>query len=302
MGDLKLKYPACEICGERKTSRLFSIGGFNILKCLKCGLIYTSPRPSEDEMIKHYTGGKRELPPVARPRKVRQIFRQMWYAYITATSRKDPFMLEGYDAGRVLDVGCGFGESLKKLKEKGWQTYGIEINRGAAKHAQKFGKIFTCELSDAKFPNCFFDAVLLRHVLEHVHHPSKILVEVRRIMKDDGVLVIEVPDAESIEARIFKARWPLWNPPEHLYHFSRGTLGPMLRKTGFRILEMSNSPSPVGILGGLDKIIKANGRIDNPIFNFLFYPFTSLVSKAAPTYALRGLAQKSLNSPEKALE
>ena len=293
MGHSKLEYPPCEICSGRKTNRLFNIGKYSIVKCQKCGLVYTTPRPSESEMVKHYTKEKRKTLPALRPHAVRQIFREMWHAYKGAVSRKDPLLLEDYAAGKVLDVGCGFGELLRNLKKKGWQTYGIEINREAAKHAQEFGKIFMNQLQKIKFPNRFFDAVILRHALEHVYHPSKLLGEIHRILKEDCPLAIEVPNVDSMEARIFKTRWPLWNPPEHLYHFSRGTLELLLRKTGFRIVRVSNSPSPIGILGSLDKLMGTSCKIDNPIFNALLYPFASFISKMTPTYALRVIAQKS---------
>ncbi|MEM3401730.1 MAG: class I SAM-dependent methyltransferase [Candidatus Hadarchaeales archaeon] len=286
----RLECPACELCGEKKGEKVVDLGTFTIQRCKSCGLGYTSPRIPEKEMLKYYVSEQRKIHRTPKAEGITSFLRTAWYTYLSAI--KDPCMLEKVPPGKVLDVGCGWGEILEKLRKRGWETYGIEINRDAAKHAQGFGRIYTCELTEAKFPKDFFDAVILRHVLEHVYHPLEILAEIHRILKTGGILVIEVPEIDSVEARIFKSFFPIWNPPRHLYHFSRSTLEAFLKKSGFMIVEISHSPSPIGFLSSLDKIFGTGQSFQHPFFTILFFPFTLMLSKIAPTCELRVVAKK----------
>jgi SAM-dependent methyltransferase len=290
----KLENPPCEICGEGRSRRLFSAGKFSVIKCQNCGLVYTTPRPSEKEMMEHYAKEQRKIQPTEGPHGIKGVLQFMWYTYLRMMDREDLCLLKNVPPGRVLDIGCGFGDVLRELKNRGWEAHGIEINQIAAAQAKKFGlEIFVGQLSDARFPSKFFDAVILRHSLEHMYRPSEILKEVRRILKDNGVLLIEVPNVDSLEARIFKTRWALWNPPEHLYHFSRTTLELLLNKFKFCVSKVQYSPSPIGFLSSLDGMLRTNHKVENVVFSGFLYPFTSLISKVTPTYELRVLAKKS---------
>ena len=78
-----------------------------------------------------------------------------------------------------------------------------------------------------------FDAVVMNHVIEHVHDPVELLVEARRLLKQDGVLVLITPNAESQEHRIFGASWYSLDPPRHLHIFSPRSLSKLARLSGF---------------------------------------------------------------------
>jgi len=145
--------------------------------------------------------------------------------------------------GRILDVGCGDGYFLKHMKDKGWETYGVEPGEVASKYAKDVLKVnvFKGELKEARFPNKYFDVITLFEVLEHLHNPSANLCEIGRILKEDGLLVITVPNFTGFASKIFKERRIAIDAPRHLYHFSQITLGKILEKMEFKVLRIRHT-------------------------------------------------------------
>jgi len=147
------------------------------------------------------------------------------------TKRKRP--------GRILDVGCGVGHFLNGMKLRGWQALGTEVSKEAAAYArERFDlEVFVGPLEQAGFPAAYFDAVTLWHVLEHLHDPLATLLEINRLLKEDGLLVFAIPNWHSLDARLFGEFWVGLDMPRHLYVFPRPALEELLARSGFRIAE-----------------------------------------------------------------
>lgn len=160
-------------------------------------------------------------------------YREMYYRTI-------PF----FDKGKVLDIGCGNGSYLAWLKELGWQVYGVEIDENSIKVArEEYGiDIFCGDLLEANSPDNFFDCITMWHFLEHSHHPLQILRKTNRLLKQNGLAVISVPNINSLEAKLLKENSFLFDIPRHLYDFSPRTLTKMLGKTGFKVKKIIYSP------------------------------------------------------------
>ena len=143
------------------------------------------------------------------------------------------------EGGHLLDVGTGIGTLMEVASENGFRVSGVEYSPWASNfaRAEKGLEVFTGTLEEAHFPEETFDVVVLNHVLEHLDHPVGTLKEIRRILKMDGVLVIGVPNIESIMAHLLGAGWYSLKPDEHVWHFSPATLFRLVRKTGFEVLE-----------------------------------------------------------------
>ncbi|HKV37761.1 MAG TPA: class I SAM-dependent methyltransferase, partial [Blastocatellia bacterium] len=90
------------------------------------------------------------------------------------------------------------------------------------------------DLSSAAFPDEFFDVVMLWHVLEHLVDPMAVVRETRRILKSDGVLALEVPNAACASFKLFRECWYSLDSPRHLSHFTPATLYRLLGECGFR--------------------------------------------------------------------
>jgi len=126
----------------------------------------------------------------------------------------------GRNFGKLLDAVCGTGDRLDVFRGHHFETHGVETSDSAdyAKDHLKLNGV-KGDLFSAPFPSQYFDAVTLCHVLEHTPDPLEVCREVHRILKEDGFLVIHVPNRDSLQYRIFKKRWAAFDVPRDLYYF-----------------------------------------------------------------------------------
>jgi 2-polyprenyl-3-methyl-5-hydroxy-6-metoxy-1,4-benzoquinol methylase len=139
-------------------------------------------------------------------------------------------------SGRILDVGCGSGFFLRALDAAKWDKAGVEISEGAAESArQAIGsdRIFTGTLNHAAYADSEFDVVTLWSALEHTNQPRATLVEARRLLKPGGSLIVQLPNADSYQSRLFSGDWFALDVPRHRYHFTPERLERLLSETGF---------------------------------------------------------------------
>jgi 2-polyprenyl-3-methyl-5-hydroxy-6-metoxy-1,4-benzoquinol methylase len=205
---------------------------FSLIKCCDCGLIFTYPRPSIEELSGYYPAsyygdnGIRFHPLLEI---VVGYFRKRLASRI---SNKYPV------GGRILDIGSGRGTLLTEMADKGWETIGTEYSKSLAEAVEnKFGiQIYsTPNLQDCNFPANVFDIIVCYHVLEHLSDPLGTLFELKRLLNSSGMLILAVPNIEGTIANVSKEHWFANDVPRHLFHFSPQTISLMLEKTGFGI-------------------------------------------------------------------
>jgi SAM-dependent methyltransferase len=240
---MELEHVPCDLCQADDARPLFEgqdrlhglPGTFTVVQCQQCGLIYLNPRPARHEIGAFYLDDYE--PHVGFERVRHKRLARLEYNYGLGKRRR---LIEAFvKPGRLLDVGCGDGSFLYYMREHGWQVYGQEINASAAAYAcQELGlDVAVGELGDIAFPGGHFGAVTLWNVLEHLHSPYASLVEIRRILKPGGLLVVAVPNRSGLDARIFGPAWVGYDVPRHLYTFTPATLEAMLAKAGFQAVS-----------------------------------------------------------------
>ncbi len=237
--DDKLEWVLCDFCGEKDFKHLFNGSDylsfspltFELKMCNRCGLVNLNPRP---ENIAGYYGTyrkgstKKDIFEFLAPNRIKKI-------------------KEFQKSGRVLDVGCGQGGFLNTMLKDGWEIYGVELSKDACDFAQEtFGlkEIYNCDLLSLDFPDNFFDIITLWHVLEHLGKPLDTLKKINRMLKEDGLLIIESPDFYSIQSRFFKDKWFNLDLPRHLYQFSPKMVQKYLEKTNFKIIKRDYIVNP----------------------------------------------------------
>ncbi len=148
--------------------------------------------------------------------------------------------------GTLLDIGCGLGSYLSILKKLGWNVQGVEKNKAAAQNAMVRFSIDVTEGSfdQIDFPSKKFDVVTLWHVLEHFKSPSAAIVKIRRLLKDDGSLIIGIPNFNSLDRVIFKEKWNGYEIPLHLHHFTPDTIQMLLKNYGFKVQTIVHTIRP----------------------------------------------------------
>lgn len=207
---------ACVICGTRDSSYVFTKGGFELVRCRTCDLAYVANPPTPEALRRLYAfehGYHQKFGDTSTD-----------VGFETEVARNHLVDLERYKtAGRLLDIGCSAGFFLAEARVAGWDGSGLELLEDTAQIArQKFGlEVTTGVLRDGLFRAGSFDAVTMWDVIEHVVDPVSTLVEVSRILKDDGVLLMETPSIDGLFPRLsyrLAETLSFWPHPEPPYH------------------------------------------------------------------------------------
>jgi 2-polyprenyl-3-methyl-5-hydroxy-6-metoxy-1,4-benzoquinol methylase len=293
--------PTCRVCGtagqalyDGLDDRLFSAPGrWRIVRCgaADCGLVWLDPVPVEDDIGRAYetyfthAEGEAAAPFGAGLRdRVRLAFlaRDLGYAVgalpwkarlAAAILRLYPGMrtemgfsamwLPATPGGRVLDVGCGRGLLIARLKALGWQAEGVDFDPVAAEVGARNGLTIRVGGLEAQgYASDSFDAVTMSHFIEHVHDPRAVLAEALRILKPGGRLVVATPNADGLAHRIFGSSWLPLDPPRHLHVFTPRAIARLARDAGFARAEVRTMLcDPYGVVAGsID--IRRTGRHD----------------------------------------
>jgi len=150
---------------------------------------------------------------------------------------------------RVLDVGCGFGESLGFHAARGCDVYGVEADENISRVVEKFGfKVHVGLFDDKVYEQNFFDFVTMDQVIEHVTDPLVTLRGVARILKPGGTAVLSTPNAGGWGARFFGRRWINWHTPYHLQFFTRKSMRQAAEQAGLELTEVRTVTSSEWLL------------------------------------------------------
>jgi SAM-dependent methyltransferase len=260
--------PACPVCGgtSRRSWRdglvdsVFACapGTWSLVRCLDCEAVWLDPRPTASSILRAYARYYTHAPAEAEGERSRAVktalhqgyLRARWgYAldpawplarYLISARRRAALDLsvrhlarpEG--RARLLDVGCGNGAFLSRMRDLGWEVHGVEPDRTAAAAAEGLGiDVVVGTLADASWPDASFDAVTLASVIEHVHAPSAMLSQSLRLLAPGGSLHIVTPNTDALGAERFGPHWRGLEAPRHLTLFNRSSLMRLLAASGF---------------------------------------------------------------------
>jgi len=226
---------------------------FAIEACPACGVGHTTPEPEDLSGYygQSYYGGRHGF--TAQYRAARRL-----RLLSKATEHR----------GQLLDIGCGDGTFLLAARAQGWNVTGTELG-GTAELSRRTGLVVRDSLEQlADLPP--FDAITLWHSLEHFRDPGATLAAVRRRLAPGGTLIVAVPDAAGLQARLFKRHWFHLDVPRHLYHFDRDSLTTLLQSSGFALAHLHHLELELDLFGWIQSAL--NTVIPQP--NVLFQSLT----------------------------
>jgi SAM-dependent methyltransferase len=267
--------PSCLFCGKEGVflykdlrDRLFSAPGvWSLMKCTDCHFVWLNPRPVPSDIGKLYEEyftheSIKSLPQLSSFRRmtrdavlaahmgysdlINNPLKQKlgkilsWIGPIKKKVEMSVLTLHGQKGGNLLEVGCGTGIILAKMRELGWKVFGVEPDKKAVETARNhFGlTVHKGTLEEAQFPNDSMDAIVMHHVFEHFFDPIGTLKECFRILKPLGRLVIVTPNIESLGHRWFGHACFHLDPPRHLHLFSPHSLLTCAEKGKLRVLAL----------------------------------------------------------------
>ena len=261
----------CTLCGGEKFKSSLSCDGFSYVRCVSCGLVQMNPQPLESEVKQRYNNGESYLSYELANEEAFLNLQLLALADAGFEGLEKELLSKGKDQAsgakpKILDIGCAAGSLLAVLRERGWETAGVEISGPQAEYGRRKRDldIRSLPLEENQFPEGCFDTVLASHLIEHLNDPGALIREVRRILKPAGRFFITTPNIAGFQARLFRGRWrsAIF---DHLYLFSLETLTRLLRENGYKIektaawggLAAGTAPAPMKRL--FDKAAKRFG-------------------------------------------
>lgn len=238
----------CPICGQEKQELYKQVEDhstskeiFNIVRCLGCGFLFTSPRPSDQEIGKYYKSDKY----ISHTNQKTGLFGIAYQALRDrALSKKLGWINKhNQNAGNLLDYGCGTGEFLNHCQKNGWQVKGLEIAEGPRIQAKENYHLNVAEPAELENINPdTFDVITLWHVLEHVSDLRGLLEKLVLRLKPGGKLVLALPNPESYDAEYYQEQWAAWDVPIHFYHFRKQDVKTLADQYNLDLQETINMP------------------------------------------------------------
>ena len=283
----------CKICGHldleflfRAESKRYAAGEyFHLYQCKKCSGVCIIPHLEFTANQKYYPQG---YPPHDPNRthtaKIRELIMKRLRDYVYGSRGNPDFKNTQSDKKlfsamfdrlsyrsfpwprgnrRLLDIGCGNGAYLMKVHELGWRGYGIESNFTAALHANKVWgiEVQAGDFETVAYPEKHFDAITMWHSLEHFPNPNKIIRKARKLLKDDGVLMIGLPNFSSLDRKLFRESWNGLEIPLHAFHFTPDSIHYLLEESGFEVRKILHTTRPTDMMKSIINLLEDRYRI-----------------------------------------
>ena len=282
-----LPAPACGRCGVPgylahgglEDRILAAPGGWSIRACDVCGVTWLDPQPHVDDLAALYQGSYMTHAASATDAVVSGLdLRYVSAAYgygadapqaqtwLRAIRPLDDLLggrvcwLPARASGVLLDVGCGSGAFLARMRGLGWQVAGVEPDPAAAEAAKRVHGI-DVETGLARFGDRRFDAITMHHVIEHLPDPHAEVARIAQHLAPGGRLVIVTPNIRSAGRRLFGAHWVHWDPPRHLWMFSRPALEQVVTAAGLQVERSWTTGRYARFVWTAGRRIRVTGRV-----------------------------------------
>lgn len=283
-------------------------GEYSVVKCRTCGLMRTNPRPIPETIGFYYPddygpylGSMVQVVKGEPPATIKRLLKPL----VNLIFNFNGTVLPPLAPGRMLEIGCASGSYLHKMAGKGWQVQGVEFSEKAAQAAKQLGyPVHAGPLETAPQPEHSFDLIVGWMVLEHLYDPVAGLQKLRKWAKPDAWLVLSVPNAGSLEFRLFKDKWYALQVPTHMHHFTPLSLEIVLRAGGWRLEKVHHQRTLSNLIGSLGYLLRDKGytKLGGKLINFperggrlayALYPLSWLLSLFGQTGRMTVWARKA---------
>lgn len=224
------------------------------MRCTSCGSVYADPQPSDAELARAYG---RSYGPYAPPGLLVRLARPL-------VMREARALVAAAPPGTLaLDVGCGPGQMLERIRAAGWTgpLRGVEPNAEVAREASSRIGVPVDVAPVEALPDGLPGAglIVLRHVIEHVRDPLGVLHALASMLVPGGVLYVGTPDARALAAHAFGPSWHGWDPPRHLVVMPSHAVRGLLERAGLDIVGQRWDWAPQMWMASLQHRVASGG-------------------------------------------
>nr|WP_237267382.1 class I SAM-dependent methyltransferase [Tenacibaculum todarodis] len=165
------------------------------------------------------------------------VFEKVYQLVKNYTLKKKLKLINSFNSEEktILDIGAGTGDFLATCKNNNWQVLGIEPNKKAREIA--VSKNINLQEDILALKNKKFDVITLWHVLEHVENLQEYTKQLKELLKENGTLIIAVPNYKSYDANHYKKHWAAFDVPRHLWHFSQTSISKLFSKENIKVVK-----------------------------------------------------------------
>lgn len=254
--------PCCNNCGSSRHSILYEAGVAQknrIIKCDNCSLMFAHPLMQTN--LKRYASSGESLEPLTSQSTEVRRGQDKFPDYVKVETVLDELVPS---KGLVVEIGSYSGLLLDFFRRRGWRVLGVEPDSRAAMYARTTYGIDVCEgtIDAVELPSGYADAVVMLHVIEHVDDPTSVVSQVHRLLRPDGVFVVETPCYDSLIFRVLGRRERSIGCDGHIYFYTVETLERLLHNIGFQILrveKVGRTMSLARLLWNIGVISKSEG-------------------------------------------
>jgi SAM-dependent methyltransferase len=221
----------CVACGDPRSRALCAFGAMTVLACRSCGSTRVEPLPNADALSHFY---EHEYAIVAEASRTDVRRRAETYPDTAPVVR----LLRTHHAvaRRVAEVGCAYGYLLWGLAQAGFEVEGYELS-GATAQVGREALGLPIRSESLPPPGAGYDAIVMRHVLEHFRDPAASLERLAQALAPGGILVLATPNVGSLPARLLGRDWEWMAPPAHLHLYTARGLKLAQERAGFEVLR-----------------------------------------------------------------
>lgn len=266
--EIVLEYITCDFCGGNDFQLIYSLrdsltefdGVLNLVKCEKCALVFINPRPTEADISNfypaHFISYQFKKNTMSEPRL------KNWLTSFVVdkiSNQRIKFLRKfvNFRANlKLSDFGCGEGYFLQSLSSvSNLQLSGFDFNEKSVENCVQAGLNVELGAVNSLRKVAEYNVITMWHFLEHTFSPVGAICRANQMLLENGILIIEVPNWESLENKLFREKSFLLDPPRHLYQFTEASLSRLLEAGGFEVIHSDCSPGEGGWIGSVQNLL-----------------------------------------------